>query len=76
MGLLYGEGHGVAQDYAKAIEWYRKAADGGNARAMFNIGALYEDGHGVHTDHAKAMEWYRKAADLGDQLAIDHLKGP
>jgi uncharacterized protein len=25
LGLLYDEGHGVAQDYAKAREWYEKA---------------------------------------------------
>jgi hypothetical protein len=28
-----GTGRGVAQDYAKAREWYQKAADAGNATA-------------------------------------------
>ena len=27
MGVLYDEGKGVAEDNAKAIDWYRKAAD-------------------------------------------------
>ena len=29
LGLLYRDGYGVAQDYAKAREWYEKAADKG-----------------------------------------------
>ena len=31
LGLLYANGQGVAQDYAKAREWYEKAADEGDA---------------------------------------------
>jgi TPR repeat protein len=34
LGLLYDEGHGVAQDYAKAREWYEKGADKGDTTAM------------------------------------------
>ena len=33
LGLLYQNGQGVPQDYAKAREWYEKAADKGDARA-------------------------------------------
>ena len=40
LGLLYDEGHGVAQDYAKAREWYEKAADKGDTTAMKNLGCL------------------------------------
>ena len=34
LGLLYANGQGVAQDYAKAREWFEKAADKGDASAM------------------------------------------
>ena len=34
LGVLYDNGRGVAQDYAKAREWYEKAADKGDADAM------------------------------------------
>jgi uncharacterized protein len=34
LGVLYESGQGVAQDYAKAREWYQKAADVGNTDAM------------------------------------------
>jgi hypothetical protein len=26
LGLMYDEGHGVAQDYSEAVRWYREAA--------------------------------------------------
>ena len=54
-------GHG-APDYAKAREWYEKAADMGDAYAMYNLGALYQDGQGVAQDYAKARELFEKAA--------------
>ena len=33
LGRLYSNGHGVAQDYAKAREWFEKAADKGDEHA-------------------------------------------
>ena len=36
----------MAQDYAKAREWYEKAADKGDANAMFNLGLLYQQWSG------------------------------
>ena len=56
----------MAQDYAKAREWYEKAADKGDADAMADLGVLYANGQGVAQDYAKAREWYEKAADKGD----------
>jgi uncharacterized protein len=40
LGVMYEFGHGVAQDYGKAREWYQKAADAGNAIGMDHLGAL------------------------------------
>ena len=58
LGLMYSKGHGVPQDYAKAVEWYRRAAEQGNATAQNNLGVMYDNGQGVPQDHAKAVEWY------------------
>ena len=44
----------MAKDYAKAREWYEKAADKGDAKAMNNLGLLYDNGQGVAQDYAKA----------------------
>jgi TPR repeat protein len=40
LGLIYEFGRGVAQDYAKAREWYQKAGDKGNADAKARLAKL------------------------------------
>ena len=44
LGWMYYQGHGVPQDDAQAIAWYRKAADQGNADAQNNLGSMYAPG--------------------------------
>jgi TPR repeat protein len=73
LGLLYQHGHGVAQDYAKAREWFEKAAEKGNASAFTNLGLLYEKGFGVAQDFAKARELFEKAAEKGDTVAMGKI---
>ena len=75
LGVMYGDGQGVAQDYPAAVSWFRKAADQGNAEAQFNLGVMYGDGQGVAQDYAAAVSWYRKAADQGDTRAQRNLGG-
>ena len=70
---MYGNGHGVAQDYNQAVSWYRKAADQGLAMAQFNLGTAYASGQGVPQDYNQAASWYRKAADQGDADAQFNL---
>lgn len=43
----------------------REAADGGDPKAMFEIGSRYAEGRGVTSDMAKAAMWYERAAELG-----------
>ena len=62
---MYEKGQGVAQDYAEAARWYRRAADGDMHIAQLSLGRLYASGHGVAHDPAEATRWYHKAADLG-----------
>ena len=63
IGRMYERGIGVPQDYAKAVEWYRRAAEQGLARAQYNLGRMYDYGRGVTQDYAKAVKWYRRAAE-------------
>ena len=37
LGMLYENGEGLAQDYAEAVRWYRKAADQGVIEAQYNL---------------------------------------
>ena len=64
LGERYMEGEeGIAQDEAKAVELFQRAADLGNADAMVRLGECYDDGEGVEQDKSKAVEWYQRAAD-------------
>ena len=61
--LLYDNGQGVAQDYAKAREWFQKAANEGDSKAMAYLERLpsieaFEAGH------------YAEALQLQEALAV------
>jgi uncharacterized protein len=62
IGVLYDTGHGVPQNFATALFWYRRAAEAGSATAAFNVGAMYDNGRGTATDHQEAIKWWRVAA--------------
>ena len=69
LGVLYGSGTGVPQDYAQAANWHRKAAKQGNAVSQFSLGNMYFEGQGVSQDYAQAANWFRKAAEQGISIA-------
>lgn len=71
---MYYCGQGVEQDYGKAVEWYRKAAEQGAASAQYNLGVCYEYGNGVEQNYGIAAKWYRKAAEQGHEQAKSNLK--
>jgi len=56
----------VKQNYAEALNWYRKAADQGDAFAEGAFGRMYETGFGLPQNSTEALKWYRKASDHGD----------
>ena len=70
---MYLHGRGVPQDDTRAVEWYRKAAEQGYAKAQNNLGWMYQRGQGVAKDEVEAANWYRKAADQGDVLAQQNM---
>ena len=73
LGYLYEEGKGVRQDFKKALEWYRKGADLGNAAAESGLAGMYRDGKGVTKDLKKAIELYRRAVEHGNKYAQKEL---
>jgi TPR repeat protein len=73
LGILYYNGEGIAQNYAKANEWFEKAADKGDASSMSSLGSLYANGQGVAQDYTKARELFQKAADKGDAMGMTDL---
>ncbi len=68
-----GDKYYNSKDYSRAVYWYRKAAEQGNAYAQFNLGYCYQYGNGVTKDYAEAVKWYQKAAEQGNAYAQFNL---
>jgi TPR repeat protein len=67
LGVMYENGQGgLAKDDAQALNWYRTAADRGNASGMRNLGFMYARAK----DDAQAVAWWRKAAEAGDAAGM------
>ena len=47
------------------MQWFRKAAEQGGAKAQLNLGLMYVNGRGVRQDYAQAAQWFSKAAEQG-----------
>ncbi|MBR1688336.1 MAG: SEL1-like repeat protein [Prevotella sp.] len=68
LGICYYRGDkGVAKDYVKAVEWFRRAAnnsssDGGGEEWL---GFCYYYGYGVTKDYTLGVKWHRAAAVKG-----------
>ncbi|MFQ5983970.1 MAG: tetratricopeptide repeat protein [Alphaproteobacteria bacterium] len=74
VGVMRDHGQGVARNYRKAAEWYRKAADQGHTLAQFNLGFLYyngtsADGDPIPQSYIAAAAWLGKAAESGLTMA-------
>lgn len=69
LGGMYYYGRGVSQDYAQALQWYRKAADQGNPKAQYGLGYMYDTGKGVAQDSSVALHWFEQAVAQGDKQA-------
>ncbi len=65
MGLLYGNGFGVALDDEQALKWYGLAASQGHAEAQCNIAVMHANGWGVPQSDEEALKWYGLAAEQG-----------
>ena len=70
LGIMYGQGQGVTQDYKEAVKWYTKAAEQGYAEAQNNLGLMYGQGQGLIQDYKSAHMWYNISAANGDSDAV------
>ncbi len=64
-GIYSGEGSYVDPNPQEARKWAQRAADGGVARAMFNLGTMYYNGTGGPRNQITAAMWFRRAAERG-----------
>jgi TPR repeat protein len=73
LGEKYEKATGVTQNYAKALELYKQACDGGFAAGCGMQANMYASGSGVTVDNNKAAELYQKACEGGFGLACANL---
>lgn len=68
LGEMYQEKLCGELDATQAMNWFRKAAEQGDARGQINLGYMYEvtaDVNENENDFEQAVYWYRKAANQG-----------
>ena len=66
LGTSYYYGLGVEADSEEAVAQLTKAADQGDAIAMYLLGNAYASGTGASRDEAKAKEMYAKFIAVGE----------
>ena len=68
--LLQPNVENAQSDFAGALEWLRKAAEGGWLRAQLDLGGIYyAGGQGVQADAQQALQWFTRAAAQGSKEA-------
>ncbi len=59
--------------FADSLEFTKKAAELGDAKAQHTIGYMYEYGKGLPKNQSEAAKWYTKAAEQGFAEAQNNL---
>ena len=78
VGVMYADGEGVTQSDKKAIKWFRKGAQQGDANAQMHLGLMHANGYGVIADTVQAYVWWSMAKLQGLASAskqINQLQG-
>lgn len=66
----YAEGRGVEPDAAKALSYFRLAADRGYAPALSALGCFYADGVAGEPDWTLAAHYHQLAAEKGFRYSM------
>ena len=70
---LYGD-RGVEQNTELAIEWLKRAADGGNAEAQYNLGIEYMKGTLIPQNTVNGLWWIEISSKAGHEKAKLYLE--
>ena len=74
LGLLLMNGQGCDTNEVEAAYWLaRSGKEGGNRRAMYNLGVLYSRKYPDTNSMSQAFQCFRQSAELGDALAALQL---
>ena len=73
LAVLCQRGEGTPKNPAQAVNWYRKAAEGGYAPGQTGLARCLLGGQGVRADPAQAVIWLERAAGQEDPQALTLL---
>ncbi len=73
LGMRYFEGKSAPHDDARAVSYFRQAAEAGNTNAQTMLGFMYLMGRGVGKNGPEAVKWLQKAADQNSVPALTLL---
>ena len=65
MGVFYGAGDVVSQDYNISTQYLQKSADLGYAEALYQLGVYKMHGFGCHANWKEALKYCKAAANKG-----------
>jgi TPR repeat protein len=71
LGELYLAPVSELRHLAKARQIFQRAAEQGNASAMYNLARMQSEGLGGESDSRQALIWYSRAAEAGHEGAAD-----
>lgn len=74
LGAIFESGLAGTVDLKQAASWYKKAADQGDAEAMYRLALMTLDGRGVKRSEKDGMNLLRKAAASGSAQAAAEIK--
>jgi len=63
--LYHDGGQGLAVNLPESRNWVRRAADGEDARGMYNYGMYLYEGVGGPANRSEALDWLKRAAERG-----------
>jgi tetratricopeptide (TPR) repeat protein len=73
LGHLYRNGDEIEQDYAKALRWYRLAADQGDAEGLDNVGYMHLRGWGTEKNEVISAAFFKASGDKGHAQGLFNL---
>ncbi len=74
LGFLLMNGYGVDKNETEAKSWLMRAAkEGGNRRAMYDLGVIYSLQYPDTNAVLECFKWMKQSAELGDPLAAQDL---
>jgi uncharacterized protein len=70
LGQCYYGAQGTEQDCAKALDWWKSAAERGHGRAASTAAMAYLSGEGIERDVVRARRFAEHAAELNDPSGL------